>query len=288
MRRVLFAIISCIIILQSCDDGDIIVTSFDFEDTNLQVCGESGAYVFFKINTDAQESISVQLPIAVEDFIVEDMMSFQINSSTNTVDYRRFNDAITSAYFCNNIPPTTPETISEYSSTSGEALVTTNLELDDNDTIPTEDEFDGDTDDDGVPDYYDFDDDGDNVPTAIEVGLDPENPIDTDGDGKPDYLDPDDDNDGVLTRNEDANADLDPTNDVTDPSVGPDYLNGAVMVNTTVSEYREHAYSLASTLSLFISDLVLTGEGEQITQESLDLGEISDIVTTTILVTPEF
>ncbi|MFC7357365.1 hypothetical protein ACFQO1_06685 [Jejudonia soesokkakensis] len=288
MRRLFFSIISLTIFLQSCDDGDLIVTSFDFEDANLQFCGESSAYVFFKINTGAQESISVQLPIATEDFIVEGMMSFQINNTTNTVDYRRFNDAITASYFCNNIPPTSPETISEYLSTSGEAIVSIEVELDDNDTVAFEDEFEGDTDEDGIPDFYDFDDDGDNVPTAVEVGIDPENPLDTDMDGTPNYLDIDDDNDGVLTINEDSNSDLDPTNDITDPTVGPDYLNDAVTVTTTVSEYREHIYSLASTLSLFISDLVLTGEGEQITQESLDLGEISNIVTTPIPVTPEF
>jgi hypothetical protein len=288
MKKLFFVFFFVVLLLQSCDDGDIIVTTFDFEDANLQLCGESGNYVFFKINTEVQESISIQLPIEIEDFAVEDMVSFQINNSTNTVDYRRFNDVITSAYFCNNIPPTSPETILEYTSTSGEAIVTTNIELNDTDSVATEDEFNGDTDNDGIPNFYDFDDDGDNVPTAVEVGIDPDNPIDTDMDGIPDYLDADDDNDGVLTRNEDADGDLDPANNSTDPSVGPDYLNPAVTITTSISEYREHTYSLASTLSLFIADLVLTGEGEQITQESLDLGEITDIVRATITVTPVF
>ena len=58
MKKILLALLS-VALFYSCDDGDIIVTSFDFGDQSLQLCGDPGDYVFFKINNDAQESISL-------------------------------------------------------------------------------------------------------------------------------------------------------------------------------------------------------------------------------------
>jgi len=289
MKKILLALLS-VALFYSCDDGDIIVTSFDFGDQSLQLCGDPGDYVFFKINNDAQESISLQLNADETLFLEDETTTFQIGSTTNQINYRIFNGDITADYYCNSIPPTSPDTMVEYNSTSGMAIFTKDFVFDDNDTLSEETEggVETDTDEDGIPDFYDFDDDGDNVPTAIEVGVDPENPVDTDMDGTPDYLDPDDDGDGVLTRNEDLNMDLDPTNDVTDPNGRADYLNNEVAIETLVPMYREHSYDLQTSIQLFISDLTLEGEGEQITQESLDLGEINNIVDVSVTITPVF
>ena len=118
---------------------------------------------------------------------------------------------------------------------------------DDNDHVPTQNEyadFNGDhypndamdTDMDTLPNYLDPDDDGDGLYTIYEdVQLpnnypqdgDPTND-DTDGDGIPNYLDVDDDNDGLLTINEqaDPNGNHEPEDAVdTDGDGIPDYLD---------------------------------------------------------------
>lgn len=288
MKKIV-SILTVLLFLFSCDDGDIIVTTFDFGDVNLQSCQTNNGVVFFSINDGALESIALDLTITEEDFLIEGTKDYQIGSVNNVVDYRIFNGAVTSSYFCNSIPPTTPSVSINYTSTSGIAKLTNTVLLDDNDGLSDEIEGDDtDTDEDGIPDFYDFDDDGDNVPTGVEIGADVENPRDTDGDGTPDYLDIDDDGDGVLTINEDLNMDLDPTNDISDNTVGPDYLNPAISIETIIEAFREHSYSINTSTALFIEDLVLVGEGEEITQESLDLGEIIDILTGTITITPEF
>jgi len=300
MKKFLSAL-SILVVLYSCNDGDIIVTSFDFEDADLQTCGGPGGYVFFKINPDAQESISLKLGTTDTLFRVSDTVVYQINGTTNIVNYRKYNGEITASYFCNSIPPTTPLVSIDYFGDSGTATLTTIATLDDNDgleTVISEDnkmEGTGDFDNDGIPNYYDFDDDGDNIPTAAELDVENAdgdnnpltNPKDTDGDGIPDYRDTDDDGDGVPTRYEDLNGDLNPANDITDNTVGPNYLNPAVAISNTVDEYRPHTYNLTTDIKLRLNNIVLTNTEEQITQESLDLGEKGNVVNGTVTITPQ-
>lgn len=284
MKKLLF-IFSLSGLLFSCDDGDIIVTSFDFEGVNLETCGETGSYVFFKINNDAQESISLRLGTTEELFLASSTTFYTLNGTSNFVNYRKYDNSVDAAYFCSDIPPTTPLTAIDYLGASGIATIVTETTLDDNDNIE-EANITLDTDEDGIPNYYDFDDDGDNVPTAAELGSDPLNPKDSDNDTIPDYLDEDDDNDGVLTRNEDLDENLNPLDDTTDGV--PNYLNSTVTIETTVNEYREHTYSLSSDIQIQLEDLVLTSPNEQITQEFLDLGEKVNVLTDSSAITPEF
>ena len=165
--------------------------------------------------------------------------------------------------------------------------------LDDEDELDEDPTSDLDSDNDTLLNYYDDDDDGDNVPTIIELGTDyisgiSESPTDTDGDGIFDYLDNDDDDDGVLTRYEDLNKDLDPTNDITDGTVGPDYLNPNISTETVIDLFKDHKYNLYSSISLSLSDLVLISGEEQITQQSMDLGTIDGVENMDIVVTPNF
>jgi len=284
MKKLLF--IFCLsVLLFSCDDGDIIVTSFDFQDEDLETCGEAGGYVFFKINNDALESISLRLGTSNELFLASSTVSYTLNGTSNFVNYRKYEGDITDDYFCNNIPPTAPLVAIDYLGASGIATLVTTTTLDDNDNIE-ETDLSLDTDEDGIPNYYDFDDDGDNVPTTAELGSDPLNPRDTDNDGIPDYLDTDDDNDLILTINEDADGNLDPTNDTTDGIAN--YLNSAVSSENVIKMYREHSYSLSSDIQLQISNLVLTSPNEQISQEFVNFGEKVNVLVGSVTVTPSF
>lgn len=294
MKKLLI-LLSIAIVAYSCNDGDIILTSFDFGDASLEFCGGPGDYVFFKINNEAAESIALQLGTENELFLVSDTLELALDGTVNKVIYRTYTDAVTSAYFCDNIPPVTPAVVSDYLGASGIVTLMVTTTLDDSDLLPFEDSDDpmkegyGDFDNDLLPNYIDFDDDGDNVPTSTELGPDPDNPQDTDGDGIADYLDTDDDNDGVPTRYEVSSIDdVNPTDNITDPSVGPDYLNPEVANAVVVDLFRPHTYNLNSDVVVTINNLVLTSENEQITQQSLNLGEIVNIEDLIINITPDF
>ena len=285
MKKILGILFACVSFI-SCNDGDIIVTSFDFDNQNLQACGGPGAYVFFKINTSTQESISLKLNTTDVLFLESGTVNYSLNES-NFVNYRKFDEGISNDYFCSSIPPISPLAQQNYLANSGTASLTTITTLEDNDNVDEQINT-TDTDDDGLLNYYDFDDDGDNIPTSAELGDDPSNPRDSDGDGIADYLDDDDDNDSVLTRNEDLNSNLNPLDDITDPTVGPDYLNSNISNETTINEYILHTYALSSDIGLILQNLVLFNDEEQLIIELIDLGMLPNILQGTVPVTPIF
>ncbi|WP_271393915.1 hypothetical protein [Aequorivita sinensis] len=293
MNRFLFLLILSSIFIQSCDDGDIIVRSFNFDNAELKTCGDVGNYVFYKVNPDSKESLSLKMEVLDSLYREEGIVNYALNGTTILVDYRTYDAALGNNYFCSSIPPTSPNVTVEYVASSGTAVFTTTFLIEDNDGVPREYEFAGDTDDDGLDDMYDFDDDGDNVPTVFELNLEDDdedpfsNPKDTDGDGVPDFLDNDDDNDGVLTRFEDENLDLDPKNDITDPTVGPDYLNPEVANSYEVFQHQPHEYQIFKSVQITLKDLVLVRGDEQIIIETLDMGTIENVEIITKTVTPQ-
>lgn len=284
------------ILLQSCDDGDIIITTFNFDEAELETCGTLGNYVFYKVNPEALESLSLKLGVTDSLYRTAETKNYILNGTTNFVNYRTYDGVLGTTYFCSSIPPTTPNVTVDYLAAAGTAEFVTTFIYEDNDLVPEEEEEAGDTDGDGLPNIYDFDDDGDNVPTARE--LDTENadgddnpftnPKDTDGDGIPDYLDDDDDGDGVLTRDEDENGNLDPMDDVTDTSVGPDYLNPAVAISYEITEYRLHTYKIFKSVKITLKNLVLENGEETITQETLVMGNLENVETIDKTTTPVF
>lgn len=310
MKKIL--LLFSLIALNSCDDGDIIVSSFDFSEQDVDYCStvddtesETVNYIFYKINSDTNEAIAFRIstdePILTE-LSNETAYTFNLGSSSDTfVSYRIFNNPVTSDYFCNEVPPSQPSVTEEYISAEGTVTIVTEGEYDDNDDIDAEFEMtlngETDLDGDGIPNYYDFDDDGDNVPTNQESvvlnedgSINMEESLDTDGDGIPNFMDPDDDGDGVLTINEDVDRDLNPNNDVTDVSIGPDYLNDNIAIDYNVNAFREHTYNLNNiTLTINLTDLVFISQNGEATirQEELLFGEYSAPSETT-QVTPEF
>jgi len=292
--RKLVLLIFIPLLFQGCNDGDIIVTNFDFEDAQLQQCGDTSNVVFFKINPQVNESISLLIPTSQELFIETGTQTFNLSSTGSIVNYRGFDDSVTSSYFCNPVPATSPGVVLEYIGTSGIANLISETTLDDFDGIDFVNSDDlsqegfGDFDGDGIPNYHDFDDDGDNVLTSQEIGEDPLNPRDTDLDGMPDYLDPDDDNDGVLTINEDIDQNLNPADDIATPGGLPNYLDPDITTSVVIEAYKEHLYNRTSDGTIIIDNLVLVSTQEQIIIQTYTLGVIEQIRNETIVLTPEF
>ena len=292
--RKLFFISILLSLFSSCNDGDIIVTDFNFEASNLNNCGGPGAYVFYNINNSLfAESISLVLETSDILFLESGTVEYVLNGMTYAVNYRKYDNDITDDYFCSNIPPTTPSVTIEFLGASGIAVLTTIVTKNDEDGIEEDSTSNLDTDNDGLLNYYDNDDDGDNIPTLNELGSEfltgnDEFPLDTDKDGIYDYLDIDDDGDTILTRYEDANADLDPTNDFRGTNGDPDYLIASIINSTIVDQYITHSYQLTSDIELLINNLVLVNGSEEIIKETMVLGNKSGVINEAVALVPDF
>lgn len=297
LRNIPFALgLFGVLLFWGCDDGDVSVQSFDFENQQLSYCDNDQSILFYVQNSSGTEAVLADLVVNLDNLLEAGIVNFELSSSTNNVTYRIFDNAPGAEYFCSAIPPTSPNVVEEFGGVSGRAEMLVVVTKDDLDGLSTDDELplDQDTDNDGLFDYIDFDDDGDNVPTVFELDVfnadgdnNPlTNPLDTDQDGIPNYLDADDDGDGILTIDEDLNGDLDPTNDFTDPEVGPDYLNNEVTLSTVQELYREHSYKVDSAIELTLLDLVLTNAGREVIKEVLPMGSLPNFLTSTIVQTP--
>ncbi|WP_055445632.1 DUF7507 domain-containing protein [Lacinutrix mariniflava] len=296
--RIIFSFLALAFLITSCDDGDILTAELNFDDT-FETCGE---LVFYKIKTDPAETLSVVINTTFEALIETEIdatnpllvnlvtsdPSFTI-TSTYPFNYRTYSDDVSDAIFCNSIPASDLNITNDYVSTTGFANFTIVLTEDDNDGIPAEFEDrngDGnyendDTDLDGIPNYLDEDDDGDNVLTSVEIEsqtITSETELslvrDTDGDGIPNYLDNNDDGDSVLTINEEGflTPNLDPTDDITDPNVGADYLNAAVESNdAATTQYIAHTIQQSFQLNLMLQSIVIP----ILAQDFLDFGTLT-------------
>ncbi|WP_010180767.1 hypothetical protein [Aquimarina agarilytica] len=213
-------------LLFSCDDGDIVINNFEFQDNQLTFCNTTNRTVLYNINS-SNEVISIELNEVFTGLTETDENGrrIQIGSAAQVV-YRKFSDRLNgSDYFCSPVPDNTNTIVNELiGDNQGQIIIRTAIVADDDidkDGIPnTEEGFIADmndedlrdSDNDGIPDYRDIDDDNDNVRTLDELALvdDPDKndnsmirvARDTDGDSINDHLDPDDDNDSILTRNE--------------------------------------------------------------------------------------
>lgn len=291
MKKICFLFFASFIFF-SCDDGDLIVSDFNFENKQLKFCGTEESQVLFNINNEGVfESIAfVFQPSALENLEGENsQVEIELNSE-NEIIYRTFDGEVKADYFCNQIPPINPSVVQEYRSTTGGTVVFTtilnNAEDHDSDGVSSSKEgFDAnpalDTDEDGIPNYLDIDDDNDNVRTSVEINLSQTNTEntadgfpDTDADGTPNYLDTDDDNDGTITRYEDLDKNGNPTNDTNDENIS-NYLNANIVDSFTVDELLVNSFSRSFRYDINVFNLTLQrqgGEGEQIRLNEYYLG----------------
>ncbi len=285
----------------ACDDGDPIITNFNFSnETPLEVCQDNTDYVFHYIDSETNEAISFvfsspDFKTSYEGFEAPEPIVIPLNTS-NRLNYRTLSASTDSnTYFCQDIPPSSPSVLEEFrSTTGGEAVIILEVfEQDDDDGVPAEledingngDLFDDDTDSDGIPNFLDVDDDNDNVLTEVENINDENNNQfpDTDGDGTPDYLDDDDDNDGVLTRFEDLNAFdsgneepiINPTDDVNADGL-PNYLNPDISESIEINAVRANEITRRFRVQIVFNDVTLNNvnNDQTVTISRLNMGFI--------------
>lgn len=117
MKKLITLIIA--ISLLSCNDGDFDVPEFEFTET-VKTCGE---YIIYRTNTEETEVIILNLDPS-DLGTVEGVKEVNLSTSV-TINYRIFDDAIGDNYFCQDIPPSTPTILKDLSAESGTVNITT-------------------------------------------------------------------------------------------------------------------------------------------------------------------
>lgn len=124
MNRFL-VVLFALLLFTACDDGDIIVTDFDFDsDSSLKMCKSGKNNVLYIVNRDPDEAIVFNFED--EDFDgthTEDTESVIWTISLggkNALIYRAFDAPVDGGkYFCTGIPPTEPKVITEFQNIEG-------------------------------------------------------------------------------------------------------------------------------------------------------------------------
>lgn len=121
MKRIL-SLLSLLLFITACDDGDLTVDVIDFSEVAAQKC--SAKDVIYKIK-DA-EMLFIEIPASVfptDQTPVGVPIEVQINS-TNKVTYRRFASTVTSSNICPTAPDVTPNLIEQWDAISGIIQIT--------------------------------------------------------------------------------------------------------------------------------------------------------------------
>jgi hypothetical protein len=288
----------------SCNDGDIIVTSFDFENQELSVCGEGTNKVLYNINNqDIFETISFTLSNSqlsnLENVLATNTgepISIPLSGS-NEIIYRNYDGTVPTNYFCGDIPPSSPKVTEEFKSVGGTVAITTivrdETDHDKDGILSVDEEMSAglDTDGDGIPNYLDIDDDGDNVKTSVEISSAADDPTaegyrDTDEDGIPNYLDPDDDGDGVPSKLEVTPENQDPASNFNEGEI-PKYLDQFSKDSFDEVDFViENKIPVRFQSSIDIQNLKLKnqgGDGEEISFTTYNLGLFNSVSLETIL-----
>lgn len=124
MKKMALFAVFCV--LFSCDDGDLQIEGIDFDSSTIQFCTSpttASNNVLFKINEDEALILDLQSGALQNQATTDTIVSTVPGQSTLT--YRIFSDNVTTNYFCDDIPPSTPTVVEEIPAEGGEVLITT-------------------------------------------------------------------------------------------------------------------------------------------------------------------
>lgn len=118
MKRII-GLFACIMLFNSCDDGDIKLDTFKFDTAAAINDCDINNGLFFKVKNN--EALLLKTPISTFENVVTRANTPRtiLISSTNQVVYRLFNSVISSAYFCAAFPPASPSVVDEWTAAYG-------------------------------------------------------------------------------------------------------------------------------------------------------------------------
>jgi PBP1b-binding outer membrane lipoprotein LpoB len=122
MKRVL-SLLVFILVLNGCDDGNLIQEDINFEAVATQSCVTND--IIYKLNE--KEALLVEIPaetFTTEPSLINTPTIIEINT-TNRVVYRFFNGTVSADNICETIPPATPTVIDQWTVTDGTIQILT-------------------------------------------------------------------------------------------------------------------------------------------------------------------
>jgi len=107
----------------SCSDGDLDISSFEFED-EVTLCG-SDTYTLYRLSTNEQREALIVTLTSIQIRKDEDIVLPVPVTLTGqyTVTYRLFDDQLTDNYFCSAVPPVEPNVLKDWRGVSGTIFV---------------------------------------------------------------------------------------------------------------------------------------------------------------------
>lgn len=114
MKKII-VLLASVFIFQSCDDGDLTLETFNFNNETVQECND----LLYVVND--KEIIILNIPASNfinEATVVGTPRMYTLTSSEQLV-YRLYDGSVSSTTICSTIPPATPSTVEEYKAQAG-------------------------------------------------------------------------------------------------------------------------------------------------------------------------
>lgn len=124
MVRFFIALLFCLFI--SCDDGDLEISTIDFNSASVDFCesvADINSTFFFKLNPT--EALILELQSGLLKNEPSDSTLVSNVPSQSQVTYRTFSGDVTSNYFCDQPPPAEPVVVEEILASGGEVWINT-------------------------------------------------------------------------------------------------------------------------------------------------------------------
>lgn len=116
MKR-FFGLFLLVLLLNGCDDGNLILETIDFDDAITQSCSENN--ILYRLNE--KEALLLEIPKTIfqnEPTLANEPIEIAIGGS-NRVFYRFYNGNVVSSTICETIPPATPNVVDQWTTEGG-------------------------------------------------------------------------------------------------------------------------------------------------------------------------
>jgi hypothetical protein len=107
----------CALLISSCDDGDIVLQSFNFDNVAIQKCSDKE--VLFKINKDELLLLDIPSVYFPNEITPVGEPRIATISSINRVLYRKYSGNASNSTICSDVPPASPAVLNEWGAANG-------------------------------------------------------------------------------------------------------------------------------------------------------------------------
>lgn len=135
MKRVL-SLLVFIVLLNGCDDGNLVQEDINFEDVSTQSCSTND--IIYKLKE--KEALLLEIPETTfkNEPTGDTPINLNIGSTTNRVVYRFYDGTVSTDNICETITPATPYITDQWTATDGKIqIVTTTIKTTNNTTNST-------------------------------------------------------------------------------------------------------------------------------------------------------